>query len=164
MGKIVKNWGSTRTWLTVDEVRALPGGIKAWMERALAQTHVRKEVSLGDRVYGMSFCNRARRTKYLAKKEFERLEIRFTEIANAEPHFTWREWERLIEKFNSRCVRCGIQLSAYRLTDDHIVPIMRGGFSTIDNIQPMCLPCNVKKGVKTTDYRQDFFIRFPQYA
>jgi len=32
------------------------------------------------------------------------------------------------------------------MTVDHIVPKSKGGLRTLDNLQPMCENCNVKKG------------------
>lgn len=40
-----------------------------------------------------------------------------------------------------------------RLTPDHVVPLGKGGSNDISNIQPLCLPCNLKKHNRCTDYR-----------
>lgn len=43
------------------------------------------------------------------------------------------------------CVSCG---DHSELTLDHIVPLARGGGNEIENLQTMCLTCNMRKGVK----------------
>ena len=64
--------------------------------------------------------------------------------------FSVAEWRALCAKYDHRCLCCGEQK---RLTPDHVVPISRGGSNAIDNIQPLCLACNMRKHAKTIDYR-----------
>lgn len=64
--------------------------------------------------------------------------------------YTEAEWIALCEKYDHRCLRCGKQVT---LTRDHIRPVTKDGSNTIDNIQPLCKPCNSWKGTKTIDYR-----------
>lgn len=64
--------------------------------------------------------------------------------------FTPAEWTVLCEKHHSRCLCCG---KKRKLTADHVVPVSKGGSSSISNIQPLCGPCNSSKGTKTTDFR-----------
>jgi 5-methylcytosine-specific restriction endonuclease McrA len=66
--------------------------------------------------------------------------------------YTKEEWRALKQRYGSKCLRCKRKR---RLTPDHVVPIAKGGTSNIDNIQPLCQPCNSQKGTKITDYRRD---------
>lgn len=66
------------------------------------------------------------------------------------PHFTGREWERLVGRFNC-CLACGE--TDIKLTVDHVVPLIKGGPNYIGNIQPLCSLCNSGKGDKIIDYR-----------
>jgi len=34
----------------------------------------------------------------------------------------------------------------YKITEDHIIPLVEGGTNDITNIQPLCYQCNFKKG------------------
>lgn len=51
----------------------------------------------------------------------------------------------VIEKFGRLCRFCG---TASNIEFDHIIPISRGGETTISNLQPLCKPCNLRKGSK----------------
>lgn len=44
------------------------------------------------------------------------------------------------------CVHCDRELMLETLTQDRIVPGIRGGRYTYDNIQPSCLSCNSSRG------------------
>lgn len=68
-------------------------------------------------------------------------------------HFTEAEWLSLLERFNHQCLACG---GKDRISADHIVPLALGGSNLISNIQPLCIPCNSRKGKKVIDYREIF--------
>lgn len=63
---------------------------------------------------------------------------------------TAAEWDVLCVRYDHRCLACGERRP---LTEDHIIPIVKGGSDDISNIQPLCKSCNSKKGTNTTDYR-----------
>lgn len=67
--------------------------------------------------------------------------------------FTSAEWKALKERYNYTCLRCGRREPEIKLTADHIIPISKGGAGTIDNIQPLCKPCNSAKYDDEIDYR-----------
>lgn len=67
---------------------------------------------------------------------------------------SWQEWQKLKKKYKNKCVICGIsELNLKKkwgnkfskLTEDHIIPINKGGTNYIRNIQPLCISCNAKK-------------------
>lgn len=60
-------------------------------------------------------------------------------------------WERMKAYFNYRCLRCGRK--PLKLTKDHVVPKAKGGPSCLENYQPLCMACNLQKGVEIVDYR-----------
>lgn len=64
--------------------------------------------------------------------------------------YTAAEWKALCEKWSKCCLCCGRRR---KLTADHVIPIAKGGTSDIDNIQPLCMPCNAKKHTGTQDFR-----------
>lgn len=77
---------------------------------------------------------------------------------NAGGFFTAKQWFELKSKYNFMCLCCKKQEPFIKLTADHIVPIFFGGSSNIENIQPLCDPCNTRKFTKTVDYREDFTV------
>ncbi len=65
--------------------------------------------------------------------------------------FTAAEFKALVRHYGGKCLCCG--RTDVKLTADHVVPVAKGGTSNIDNIQPLCVPCNSSKKDKTIDYR-----------
>jgi hypothetical protein len=53
------------------------------------------------------------------------------------------DWTSILEKWNHRCVYCGS--SDVPLTQDHYIPLIKGGQHTADNVVPACLTCNCRK-------------------
>ncbi len=68
--------------------------------------------------------------------------------------YTLAEWKLLCDKYNHTCLCCGRQEPEIKLTVDHIIPIIRGGTNSIENIQPLCKSCNSSKQAKAVDYRR----------
>lgn len=80
-------------------------------------------------------------------ESYKRRRRRIAALHNAEGDFSRGEFNELKQMFGNRCVRCGIhESSCGALHADHIVPISRDGVNTIDNIQPLCPRCNLRKG------------------
>jgi 5-methylcytosine-specific restriction endonuclease McrA len=52
----------------------------------------------------------------------------------------------LCRLYKSECAHCG---SKENITQDHVIPIARGGSHSEGNLQPLCLSCNSSKKDKT---------------
>jgi 5-methylcytosine-specific restriction endonuclease McrA len=76
---------------------------------------------------------------------------RRTKITQAGGTYTIEQWNELCSQYDHRCLCCG---NKKKLTPDHVIPVSLGGSSDIENIQPLCKPCNSSKNTKTTDYRK----------
>jgi 5-methylcytosine-specific restriction endonuclease McrA len=59
------------------------------------------------------------------------------------------EWEAIKADYNHCCAYCGDRPD--KLTQDHVIPVSRGGLHTRDNIVPACHPCNASKRDRTPD-------------
>ncbi len=80
--------------------------------------------------------------------------LRRTRKTQAGGSYTSQEWEALKAKHNYTCLCCGKKEPEIKLTPDHVIPVIKGGSSNIDTIQPLCKMCNYKKHRKIIDYRR----------
>ena len=90
---------------------------------------------------------------------------------NAGGFHTKEQWEILKKKYNYMCLCCKKQEPFIKLSEDHIIPIYvwndwaetnkpRYKGNDIENIQPLCVSCNVSKNTKIVDYREQFQTNF----
>ena len=70
-------------------------------------------------------------------------------------YHTLGEWEILKAQYNWICPCCKKKETKIVLTEDHIIPLSRGGSDNIENIQPLCKSCNCKKHTKIIKYTVD---------
>jgi 5-methylcytosine-specific restriction endonuclease McrA len=56
------------------------------------------------------------------------------------------EWEEILDEYSHLCAYCGVQ---GEMTQDHVIPLSRGGDYTKDNIVPACKSCNSSKRDRT---------------
>ena len=62
------------------------------------------------------------------------------------------EWETLKAQYNWTCPACKKREPEITLTEDHIIPLSKGGSNRIENIQPLCRSCNCKKHTNIIKY------------
>lgn len=85
-----------------------------------------------------------------AKVAFDCQRRRERKRANGGDGFSYEEWLAFCEALGNVCLCCG---TPGLLTVDHVVPISKGGCDELSNVQPLCGPCNSRKGVRIVDYR-----------
>lgn len=54
----------------------------------------------------------------------------------------------IYKKYDFKCAICNVDLTLVAPHIDHIVPLAKGGQDVLSNLQPLCGPCNLKKGSK----------------
>jgi hypothetical protein len=85
----------------------------------------------------------------------DRTTLRRARKAGATGSHTAAQFRALIEATGGICLCCGRHFTDdLRPTEDHIVPLSKGGSDDITNIQPLCHSCNCSKYVKIKDFRQ----------
>jgi 5-methylcytosine-specific restriction endonuclease McrA len=60
-------------------------------------------------------------------------------------NLTVEEWEYCLSYFNGHCAYCGKEVE---LTQEHVIPVSKGGTYTKDNIICACMECNTRKQKK----------------
>ena len=79
----------------------------------------------------------------------------WADIAAIENSFiTHKVRETILARDGKKCLCCGDIDHGYNLIIDHIVPIIKGGTSDLDNLQTLCRNCDAAKGEQIINYRK----------
>jgi hypothetical protein len=82
--------------------------------------------------------NREKTKVYKKKNKLLRKEI----SSNLPCTFTSSQWEECLAYFDNKCAYCDTETN---MTQDHVIPVTKGGSYTADNIIPTCCSCNSSK-------------------
>jgi 5-methylcytosine-specific restriction endonuclease McrA len=137
-----------RAWLAANPDRARARR-RAWKEKnheKLRQQHRHYTAANRERVREKRRLWASANPLRMRAKEHNR---RTKKQGNGGKYKAW-EWAALCQWFGNVCLCCK---QPEKLTVDHVVPVAHGGTSNIDNLQPLCLPCNLLKGAQAIDYR-----------
>lgn len=133
-GKIPWNKGGVLTPEHVEKILIA--------KRKNRHNHKNQSGKNGTRYIDGRYCNNPK--EYSRFKNLERVARKFNAIGS----HSLREWKNVKIKNNFTCLMCGLREPEIKLTEDHIIPLSKGGSDLIENIQPLCGRCNSRKGNK----------------
>lgn len=104
--------------------------IRAYMNSEAGQTCRRK--------YAISARGKATANKNAA--------IRRARMASIICTLTWDEWLEIIREHGNRCFYCQREFDLFlKPTQDHVIPVSKGGHHIKENVRPACRRCNSSK-------------------
>jgi len=68
-------------------------------------------------------------------------------------------WESIKAKYDYRCLKCGRREPDITLQPDRIVPKVKGGDYSPENVQPLCEHCKPSKREQNIDFRTEQKVR-----
>lgn len=144
--KIAQTLKRNRLSSDVYSQRGSLGAFQRW------KNHIKKERLTTQRVtkrfYGYS-PDEAKKRDTFSK---QRSKLRKLKV---EGSHSYQDWTALKELFGNMCLCCKKTEPEIKLTEDHIIPIFRGGSDNIENIQPLCMKCNTRKSTKIISFREE---------
>lgn len=78
------------------------------------------------------------------RKKHAAIDVRARRVREAHGKHTDAEFRLVVWLFQNRCAYCQERFD--ELTRDHVIPLLKGGSHSIENIVPACQSCNSRKG------------------
>lgn len=86
--------------------------------------------------------------------------LKFARVKRRSQHIKFCR-ENIYARDHFTCQYCGKRQASDSLTFDHVIPVVKGGTKSWDNIVTCCIPCNNRKGGRTPSEAGMHLIRTP---
>jgi len=90
----------------------------------------------------------ARQSRYRSNHPDRKARIdraRYARVRMAPGEYSESKWLQRVEYHGWKCFYCKVKLNKNTLTQDHAIPLIRGGSNHAANLLPACRSCNSKK-------------------
>lgn len=129
-----------RTWANLSPEEKLAHSRRQESRRSPAERERRKQ-------YARDYYRKTKGTQKRKDQSRKAKENRRAKIHSVTCDLTKKQWEQIKKLYGYKCAYCNRELK--KLSQDHVIPISKGGHHTASNIVPSCMPCNRKKGVNS---------------
>ncbi len=120
--------------------------IKEWKQRHPDKIRLYSKQQRARNPAKADAASQAWRVRYPHKDRAVQARRRARILATPVNDFTADQWLGLQEQYDHKCAYCR---QSAPLTQDHVVPLSKGGTHTLSNILPACRRCNQRKGTKS---------------
>lgn len=124
-----------------EQVKRYLAGLSSGVRRERSERSQRNITREQRREYERKY--RLNHKDKLAEKDRNRKAVKRGSSGNV----TKEQWAEIVAYYQGRCAYCFKRDT--ELTQDHMLPVSRGGLHEVDNLVPACRSCNAMKGTKT---------------